>query len=90
MRKVNMPDTPAPATPSTSAGLLSGKTIVITGASTGIGAEAARLFAREGAALVLGARSEDTFGSSIRQGKGEVALLDQTHVRETRRIADGC
>jgi NAD(P)-dependent dehydrogenase (short-subunit alcohol dehydrogenase family) len=38
---------------------LAGKVIVITGASTGIGAEAARLFARRGARLVLGARSED-------------------------------
>jgi NAD(P)-dependent dehydrogenase (short-subunit alcohol dehydrogenase family) len=40
-------------------GLLTGKVAVITGASTGIGAEAARVFAREGAAVVLGARSED-------------------------------
>ena len=31
---------------------------MITGASTGIGVDAARLFAREGAVLVLGARSE--------------------------------
>lgn len=35
----------------------SGKTVVITGASAGIGAECARLFAREGARLVLAARS---------------------------------
>jgi NAD(P)-dependent dehydrogenase (short-subunit alcohol dehydrogenase family) len=40
-------------------GLLAEKVIVITGASTGIGADAARLFAREGAVVVLGARSED-------------------------------
>ena len=55
-----MPDAPTPAAPLASAGLLAGKTIAITGASTGIGADAARLFAREGAALVLGARSEPT------------------------------
>lgn len=35
---------------------LKGKTILITGASSGIGAAAALLFAREGANLVLGAR----------------------------------
>lgn len=35
---------------------LKGKTAIITGASSGIGATSARLFAKEGAALVLGAR----------------------------------
>ncbi|MYV93764.1 SDR family oxidoreductase, partial [Streptomyces sp. SID1034] len=37
-------------------GLLTGKVAFITGASRGIGAAAARLFAREGAAVVLAAR----------------------------------
>ncbi|WP_172297954.1 SDR family oxidoreductase [Pseudoruegeria sp. HB172150] len=36
--------------------ILENKTVIITGASSGIGAAAARLFAREGANLVLGAR----------------------------------
>lgn len=39
-------------------GLLAGKTVIITGASSGIGQAAALLFAAEGAALVLGARRE--------------------------------
>ncbi|MEU5950691.1 glucose 1-dehydrogenase [Streptomyces sp. NPDC047525] len=39
--------------------LLSGATIMITGASSGIGAAAARLFAAEGASVVLMARRED-------------------------------
>jgi NAD(P)-dependent dehydrogenase (short-subunit alcohol dehydrogenase family) len=40
-------------------GLLAGKVVIITGASSGIGAEAAALFAREGATVTLAARSED-------------------------------
>lgn len=40
-------------------GLLTGKIVFITGASRGIGAAAARLFTREGAAVVLAARSAD-------------------------------
>lgn len=39
--------------------LLADKVALITGASTGIGAASARLFAREGACVVLSARSED-------------------------------
>jgi NAD(P)-dependent dehydrogenase (short-subunit alcohol dehydrogenase family) len=38
---------------------LAGKVIVIVGASTGIGADAARVFAADGAALMLVARSEE-------------------------------
>ncbi|GGD27401.1 2,5-dichloro-2,5-cyclohexadiene-1,4-diol dehydrogenase [Microbacterium faecale] len=41
-------------------GLLAGKSILVVGASTGIGADSARLFAREGASVMLAARSEDT------------------------------
>jgi NAD(P)-dependent dehydrogenase (short-subunit alcohol dehydrogenase family) len=40
------------------AGLLQGKVVFISGASRGIGAAAARLFAREGASVVLAARGE--------------------------------
>lgn len=46
-------------TDSAPVGLLTGKVIFITGASRGIGAAAARLFASEGAAVVLAARSTD-------------------------------
>jgi len=37
---------------------LNGKTVIVTGASSGIGAAAARLFGAEGANVVLGARRE--------------------------------
>lgn len=40
-------------------GLLEGKVVLVVGASTGIGADAARVFAREGASVMLAARSED-------------------------------
>ncbi|MBO0517902.1 SDR family NAD(P)-dependent oxidoreductase, partial [Streptomyces beijiangensis] len=40
-------------------GLLAGKTALITGASSGIGAAAARVFCREGASVVLVARRKD-------------------------------
>ena len=40
--------------------LLTGKVAIITGASRGIGAAAAHLFARAGATVVLAARSEDS------------------------------
>jgi NAD(P)-dependent dehydrogenase (short-subunit alcohol dehydrogenase family) len=40
-------------------GKLDGKVAIITGATSGIGAESARLFAKEGARLVLGGRRED-------------------------------
>jgi NAD(P)-dependent dehydrogenase (short-subunit alcohol dehydrogenase family) len=43
----------------TTAGLLAGKTAFITGAGRGIGAAAARLFAREGAQVLLAARTEE-------------------------------
>ncbi|MGW7491314.1 SDR family NAD(P)-dependent oxidoreductase [Streptomyces sp. NPDC054786] len=53
-------DTPTTDTPTTPAslGLLAGKVAFITGAGRGIGAAAARLFAREGARVLLAARTE--------------------------------
>ncbi|MET7637426.1 glucose 1-dehydrogenase [Streptomyces sp. NPDC005438] len=52
-------DTPAPEQPRhTPAGLLAGKVAFVTGAGRGIGAAAARLFAAEGARVMLAARTE--------------------------------
>jgi len=54
-------------------GLLTGKTALVTGAGRGIGAAAARLFAREGARVLLTARSEAalrTVVDEIRAGGG--------------------
>lgn len=43
----------------TDTGLLAGKAILLVGASAGIGADAARVFAKEGAALMLVARNAE-------------------------------
>lgn len=57
---------------------LENKTIIITGASSGIGAAAARLFAAEGANVVLGARRAgelETLVETIHQAGGKAAFL---------------
>jgi len=90
MTNTNEP-TPAASTVAgpTPIGLLTGKVIFITGASRGIGAAAARLFAAEGAAVVLAARNTvalDTLVGEIR-GNGGTAdcvamdLSDQASIR---------
>lgn len=58
-------------------GLLQDRTVLITGSSSGIGAAAARLFAGEGAAVVLMARREDQLydlAESIRIEGGQAAV----------------
>src|ERR1700755_1519978 len=46
-------------------GLLDGKVAIVTGASRGIGAEIARRFAAEGAAVAVAARTTDTGTSPL-------------------------
>jgi NAD(P)-dependent dehydrogenase (short-subunit alcohol dehydrogenase family) len=62
--------------------LLPGKTVLITGASSGIGAAAARLFAAEGAAVVLAARREQHLADLVDEitGKGFEASYVVTDV----------
>ncbi|GIH23554.1 short-chain dehydrogenase [Acrocarpospora phusangensis] len=57
-------------------GLLTGKVVFITGASRGIGAAAARLFAREGAAVVLAARSTDALDRVVREIRADGGVAD--------------
>ncbi|MFC5146934.1 SDR family NAD(P)-dependent oxidoreductase [Streptomyces aureoversilis] len=59
-------------------GFLAGKCVLVTGASSGIGAAAAKVFAREGAAVVLTARREERLAAlceEIRGGGGDAAFV---------------
>jgi len=54
---------------------MTGKTVMITGASRGIGAETARIFAQNGANVVLLARSQDAIGDLAGEiGKQAIAI----------------
>jgi NAD(P)-dependent dehydrogenase (short-subunit alcohol dehydrogenase family) len=73
--------------------LLVGKTILITGASAGIGEHAAHLFAREGANLILTARrlpELERVAASIRDSGGNVLATraDTTSAEEIRLAID--
>ena len=80
-----MTTTQAPAHPARRAGpLLENKVAIITGASRGIGAAAARAFAAAGATVVLAARSEDDLEAVAAQimGAGGEALAIPTDVAD--------
>ncbi|WP_282576071.1 SDR family NAD(P)-dependent oxidoreductase [Streptomyces lichenis] len=76
-------------------GLLAGRTAMVTGASSGIGSAAARLFAEEGAAVVLMARRKERLeglAEEIGAAGGRVAwvagdVTDPEDVRRTVRTA---
>lgn len=63
---------------------LKDKTIIITGASSGIGAAAALLFAAEGANLVLGARR----GKELQQVAGQITQSNGTAVALAGDVTD--
>ncbi|WP_018656293.1 SDR family NAD(P)-dependent oxidoreductase [Actinomadura flavalba] len=66
-------------TTTVTAGLLAGKVAFVTGAGRGIGAAAARLFAREGARVLLAARTEDELKSVAEDIRAAGGVAD--HVR---------
>ncbi|SER05434.1 NAD(P)-dependent dehydrogenase, short-chain alcohol dehydrogenase family [Lentzea xinjiangensis] len=57
-------------------GLLTGKVVLITGASRGIGAAAGRLFAAEGAAVVLAARGTDALDRLVGEIRAAGGVAD--------------
>jgi NAD(P)-dependent dehydrogenase (short-subunit alcohol dehydrogenase family) len=65
---------------------IKGKTVVITGASRGIGADAARVFAQAGANLALLARSSDSL-AALAQEIGGNALAFACDVSEPAAVA---
>lgn len=72
---------------------LEGKVIIITGASSGIGEAMARLYAKMGAKVVLGARNEEKLSllSQIIRAEGGEALYvatDVTKEEECRRLIE--
>ena len=74
---------------------LTGKTVLVTGANTGIGYETALAFYRAGAHVVLACRSLDRAGqaqAAMRQPDGsgtlEVAQLDLASLRQVQQFAD--
>ncbi|WP_309090192.1 SDR family oxidoreductase [Phenylobacterium sp.] len=72
---------------------IAGKTIVITGASSGMGAAAARHLAGKGAAVVLGARRSDRIeavAAEITQagGRAMAVTTDVTKAEDLRRLVE--
>ncbi|MFI7385917.1 SDR family NAD(P)-dependent oxidoreductase [Streptomyces sp. NPDC049813] len=89
MNTTPSPATPAPA-PSSSlspspSGLLAGKVAFVSGAGRGIGAAAARLFAEEGARVLLTARTE----SQLRTVVAEIRAAGGTADHVVCDLADG-
>lgn len=80
--------TAAAATPKASAGRFSGKVVLITGATSGIGRVTAEAFAREGAKVAFCGRRE-TLGRSVEAGiraAGGNALYIKADVREADQV----
>ncbi|MFC4035656.1 oxidoreductase [Streptomyces polygonati] len=81
----------APALRALGPGDQSGRTVVVTGANSGIGLVTARAFARAGAHVVLAVRDVERGRRAARSvpGDAEVRQLDLADLASVRRFADG-
>jgi NADP-dependent 3-hydroxy acid dehydrogenase YdfG len=73
------------------AGALAGKSIVVTGASSGIGAATARVLAGAGAAVTIGARRRDrleALGAELLARGGAGVAVQQTDMRVERDVLE--
>ncbi|NJD57969.1 MAG: short-chain dehydrogenase [Anaerolineales bacterium] len=74
---------------------LTGKVIIVTGANSGIGLEAAREFARKGATTILACRNMDKARAALKsilaeipQARAEIMQLDLASLNSIRSFAD--
>ncbi|HJM97157.1 MAG TPA: SDR family NAD(P)-dependent oxidoreductase, partial [Acidimicrobiales bacterium] len=67
---------------------LEGKSVVVTGASRGIGAEIAKQFAYAGSRVVLSARSEDAISRLAEEISGTAIPLDVNDPENVRTYID--
>jgi len=67
---------------------LSGKVAIVTGASSGIGRETAKLFAREGAKVVVADIVDTTNTVNIIKQQGGVAIGVRCDVLDKKQVAD--
>lgn len=70
----------------TSSGRLAGKTVIVTGAASGIGAAFARRFVEEGATCVLADVQED-LGRALAESLGEAATFVYVDVTDEEQVA---
>jgi len=67
---------------------LSGKVVIVTGASSGVGAAAARAFAQAGARVVLAARRAETIAALARELEGLAVPTDVTRFEDLAALID--
>jgi NAD(P)-dependent dehydrogenase (short-subunit alcohol dehydrogenase family) len=83
-----LPDSsPAEAEVKMTSGQWHGKTVVITGASSGIGAEAARQFAEMGATVAVVGRSPEKTAAVAQRVGGRAHFADYGRLDDVRRLA---